>query len=115
MPVTLVTMLAAALLAAPDPGGRIGPAEPWIEATPGGPSANFDILVANPGKEAIEVAEIEVTYADAAGRPLWTRRLDGNGSVPAIRTIGDARIEPGTERLFFNPFRSRRRGSTRAA
>jgi hypothetical protein len=100
---TAITMAAAALLAAPDPSGRIGPAEPWIEATAGGPSANFDILIVNPGKDAVEVAEIEVTYADAEGRPVWTRRLDGNGSVPSIRTIGDAKIEPGAERLFFNP------------
>jgi hypothetical protein len=98
--------LACAAPAAADPGveGRILPVRPIVERTASGPSLGFDVVLSNRGETAVELEELEVTFYDASGEPILTRRVDGNGGVPSIATLGDRKIAPKAERLFFNPF-----------
>ena len=95
----------AAAVAAPVEG-RIMPPNPFVEDTASGPSVSFDIVLRNEGEAVEQLAEVEVTFLDKAGTPLLTRRVDGNGGVPSIATLGDLKLPAKGERLFFNPFQA---------
>lgn len=99
---TLAILLGAG--AAHAQSGEIRPARPWVEQTAYGPALNFDILLTNDTAGPLEISGLEVTFVGADGREVITRRLDGNGSAPSIRTVPDRSIEPGARRLVFNPF-----------
>lgn len=103
---TAVVMLAllAAGTAQAQVQGRVLPERPYVEQTRYGPALNFDLALINAGDHAVEIDELEVAFVGADGRDLLVRRLDGNGSAPSIGVLGEATIEPGAERLVFNPF-----------
>jgi len=84
--------------------GAAFPASPIAEQGASGESLNFDIILRNTHSTPVELAELEVTYEASDGTALLTRRVDGNGGVPSIGTLGDLKIAAGGERLFFNPF-----------
>ncbi|HEX8654021.1 MAG TPA: M23 family metallopeptidase [Allosphingosinicella sp.] len=86
------------------PGARIFPVRPIAERGAGGESLNFDIILRNAHAYPIELTELDVAYLDAEGAVLISRRVDGNGGVPSIATLGARVIAPGAEALFFNPF-----------
>lgn len=98
----LAVMLSAGTASAQT--GRILPERPWVEQTAHGPALNFDILLTNDTAAPVELSELEVTFVDASGQDVITRRLDGNGSAPSIQTVPDREIPPGAQRLVFNPF-----------
>jgi len=83
---------------------RILPERPWLEPTVAGPSANFDILVRNDSDKPMEVSELRVYVADASGREVLERRVDGNGVASSVKTLALAPLKPGEARLVFNPF-----------
>jgi len=83
---------------------RILPARPYLEPTPAGTSANFDVLVTNGKAWPVEVSEIAVTTLDAKGAAVLERQIDGNGFQPAIETVAHRVLAPGETRLYFNPF-----------
>jgi murein DD-endopeptidase MepM/ murein hydrolase activator NlpD len=89
---------------AADITGRVSPQQPIAERGGAGESLNFDIILRNQNSFAIELTELEVTYRDKDGTALVTRRVDGNGGVPSIGTLGDLKIAAQGQRLFFNPF-----------
>jgi len=83
---------------------KILPERPYLEPASAGPSANFDILVRNDGDKPMEVSGLTVTVADASGRDVLERRVDGNGVAPSVKTLAFAPLKPGEARLVFNPF-----------
>lgn len=106
----MTTFLAAVLLsafAARDSATiriALHPAAPLIERTSAGQELNFDFLVANTGRDTVEVRAIEVSVYDVARRLVLRRFLDDNGSSPSIETVARRRIAPGARALLFNPF-----------
>lgn len=88
------------------PDARIFPVRPIAERGAAGESLNFDIILRNAHAFPIELSELEVAYLDAGGAVLISRRVDGNGGVPSIATLGERAIPAGGEALFFNPFPS---------
>jgi len=80
------------------------PERPYLEPASPGPSANFDILVRNDGDKPMEVSGLTVFIADASGRDVLERRVDGNGVAPSVKTLAFAPLKPGEARLVFNPF-----------
>lgn len=80
------------------------PQRPYLEPGGAGTSANFDILVRNDGNTPMEVSSLSVTIADASGREVLERRVDGNGVAPSVKTLALAPLKPGEARLVFNPF-----------
>ena len=99
-------LIAAPAGAAPGVEGRILPVRPIVERTASGPSLSFDLVLRNSGETAVELEELEVQFFDSDGALVLTRRVDGNGGVPSIATLGDRKIAPKAERLFFNPFQA---------
>jgi len=99
---------AGLLLMVASPAGaepvKILPERPYLEPASAGPSANFDILVRNDGNKAMEVSSLSVFIADASGRDVLERRVDGNGVAPSVKTLALAPLKPGEARLLFNPF-----------
>lgn len=99
---------AAALLGSPALAAQVKgtafPVSPIAERGAAGESLNFDIILRNGHAIPVALAELEVTYQASDGTALLTRRVDGNGGVPSIGTLGDLAIPAGGERLFFNPF-----------
>lgn len=83
---------------------KILPEQPYLEPATVGPSANFDILVRNDSDKLMEVSSLSVTVADASGRDVLERRVDGNGVAPSVKTLAFAPLKPGEARLVFNPF-----------
>jgi murein DD-endopeptidase MepM/ murein hydrolase activator NlpD len=83
---------------------KILPERPFLEPASAGPSANFDILVRNGSDKVMEVSSLSVTVADASGRDVLERRVDGNGVAPSVKTLAFAPLKPGEARLVFNPF-----------
>jgi murein DD-endopeptidase MepM/ murein hydrolase activator NlpD len=100
----LALLLAASASAAGAQTTKILPERPWLEQTPAGPSANFDILIRNDGDKPLEVTELRVFVTDASGREVLERRVDGNGVAPSIKALALAPLKPGEARLAFNPF-----------
>ena len=80
------------------------PERPYLEPASAGPSANFDILVRNDSDKVMEVSGLSVFIADASGRDVLERRVDGNGVAPSVKTLAFAPLKPGEARLVFNPF-----------
>jgi len=80
------------------------PRRPYLERAAAGPSANFDILIRNDSDKPMEVSSVSVTVADASGRAVLERRVDGNGVAPSVKTLAFAPLKPGEARLMFNPF-----------
>lgn len=105
-----VKTAALALLAAASAGAtsaqtvKILPERPYLEPTAAGPSANFDIQVRNDGDKTLTVSRLRIFVADASGREVWERRVDGNGVAPSVLTLAFAPLKPGEARLVFNPF-----------
>lgn len=83
---------------------KILPERPYLEPASAGPSANFDILVRNDSDKTMEVSSLSVTVADASGRDVLERRVDGNGVAPSVKTLAFTPLKPGEARLVFNPF-----------
>ncbi len=83
---------------------KILPERPYLEPASVGPSGNFDILVRNDSDKPMEVSGLSVTVADASGREVLERRVDGNGVAPSVKTLALAPLKPGEARLVFNPF-----------
>lgn len=83
---------------------KILPERPYLEPASAGPSANFDILVRNDSDKPMQVSGLTVTVADASGRDVLERRVDGNGVAPSVKTLAFAPLKPGEARLVFNPF-----------
>lgn len=100
----LMAAMAAGAALAQDMRGRILPDRPYAEPTVHGQALNFDVALENRGAQAVELTELEVTFVAADGGDILTRRLDGNGSAPSILTLPERTVEPGGERLLFNPF-----------
>lgn len=100
--------VAGLLLAGAYPAGaqtvKILPERPYLEPASAGPSANFDILVRNDSDKVMEVSGLSVFIADASGREVLERRVDGNGVAPSVKTLAFAPLKPGEARLVFNPF-----------
>ena len=84
--------------------GEILPARPIAEPTESGAAYNFDILVRNDEREPLTLESMHVDFLDARGGLLLRRELTGNGTSPSVSTIANRKLEPGEERLFFNPF-----------
>jgi murein DD-endopeptidase MepM/ murein hydrolase activator NlpD len=103
-----VTTIAGLLMTATSAAGaqtvKILPERPYLEPASAGPSANFDILVRNESDKVMEVSSLSVTVADAPGRDVLERRVDGNGVAPSVKTLAFAPLKPGEARLVFNPF-----------
>lgn len=95
--------------------GRILPERPWLEQTEFGQALNLDLALTNPGDHAVDLTELEVTFVGSDGRSILTRRLDGNGTAPSIQILSGRTLEPGTERLIFNPFEYAPTGPTVAS
>ena len=93
-------------VAAPAPAvtGQILPAEPIAEPTELGQALNFDILVRNDESAALTLEYLKMDFLDASGALLLRKEINGNGSTPSLLTIANRKLEPGEERLFFNPF-----------
>lgn len=100
----ILSLTGAASAAQTAPDARIFPLRPIAERGAGGESLNFDIILRNAHAFPIELTELEVVYLDADGAVLISRRVDGNGGVPSIATLGERAIPAGGEALFFNPF-----------
>jgi peptidase M23-like protein len=83
---------------------RILPEHPIVEPVETGQDLNFDIVVKNDGAVPLELERVEVRYLDAAGVELWRRISDGNGSAPSIALLGNLKVAPGEEQLWFNPY-----------
>ena len=83
---------------------KILPEQPYLEPASAGPSANFDILVRNDGEKSLELSGLTIFVADASGREVLERRVDGNGVAPSVKTLAFAPLKPGEARLVFNPF-----------
>lgn len=83
---------------------QILPERPYVEQTEFGQALNFDVLLQNHSDHAVELTELSVTFVDANGRDILTRRLDGNGTAPSIQTLPTRTIAAGGEQLLFNPF-----------
>lgn len=83
---------------------KILPEQPYLEPASVGPSANFDILVRNDSDKPMEVSTLTVYIADATGREVLERRVDGNGAAPSVKTLALGPLKPGEARLVFNPF-----------
>ena len=101
--------IAAALLLAAMGGAaaqtvKILPERPYLEPAAVGPSANFDILVRNDSDKPMTLSGLTVAVADASGREVLERRVDGNGVAPSVKTLAFAPLKPGEARLVFNPF-----------
>jgi murein DD-endopeptidase MepM/ murein hydrolase activator NlpD len=99
---TLLALLAATPAFAQN--ARILPQNPIVEPVETGQDINFDIVVKNDGAEPLELESLQVHYLDAAGKELWRRNVDGNGSAPNIELLGNRKIAPGEARLYFNPY-----------
>lgn len=84
--------------------GQILPAEPISEPTEPGQAFNFDILVRNDENAALSLEHLRVDFLDAQGALLLRREISGNGSAPSLHTIPNRKLEPGEEKLYFNPF-----------
>ena len=83
---------------------KILPERPYLEPAAAGPSANFDILIRNDTDRPMTVSSLTVYFADASGREVLERRVDGNGVAPSVKTLAFAPLKPGEARLTFNPF-----------
>lgn len=84
--------------------GKILPTEPIAEPTELGQAFNFDILVRNDESTALTLEHMQVDFLDAQGGLLLRREVSGNGSAPSLHTIPNRKLEPGEEKLYFNPF-----------
>ena len=82
--------------------GQILPDPPFVEVTERGQVLNFDIVLTNRGNRPVELERLEITFVGAKGVAL-ARRLDLNGTVPALDSVPSRRIAPGQRRLLFNP------------
>jgi murein DD-endopeptidase MepM/ murein hydrolase activator NlpD len=85
----VLSWMGAASAAQTAPDARIFPVRPIAERGAAGDSLNFDIIVRNRHAFPVELTELEVAYLDADGGVLISRRLDGNGGVPSIATLGE--------------------------
>jgi peptidase M23-like protein len=84
--------------------GKILPTEPMSEPTELGQAFNFDILVHNDEGSALTLEYLKVDFLDAQGGLLLRKELSGNGTSPSLLTIPNRKLEPGEEKLYFNPF-----------
>ena len=105
-PLVLLALSAPAFAAesSPEVVITVEPAAVLIEPMADGQHLNFDLLVANRSKVALDIDRIEVSVLDPQGQLLLRRFIDGNGVRPSISTIGTRHIEPGASLLVFNPF-----------
>lgn len=84
--------------------GQVLPAEPIAEPTELGQAFNFDILVRNDEGTALTLEYLKVDFLDAQGALLLRREISGNGTAPSLSMIPNRKLEPGEEKLYFNPF-----------
>lgn len=111
----LLAAMAAGAALSQDVRGRILPERPYVEQTVHGQALNFDVALENRSASPVQLTELEVTFVAADGGDILTRRLDGNGSAPSILTLPERTVEPGGERLLFNPFEYAPPGETVAS
>jgi hypothetical protein len=84
--------------------GKILPDRPIAERTELGQAFNFDILVRNDEGTALTLEHLQIEFLDAHGGLLLRREISGNGSAPSLHMIPNRKLEPGEEKLYFNPF-----------
>lgn len=84
--------------------GKIRPDQPIPEPTELGLAFNFDILVHNDENSALTLEHMRIDFLDASGALLLRKEISGNGSSPNLLMIPNRKLEPGEERLYFNPF-----------
>lgn len=84
--------------------GQILPAEPVAEPTELGQAFNFDIRVRNDESAALTLEYLKIDFLDAQGGLLLRKEVNGNGTSPSLLTIPNRKLEPGEEKLYFNPF-----------
>jgi hypothetical protein len=85
---------------------RIAPDTALVERDPatGVGYANFDFLISNGGRAALELTSIVMTAHDAAGRMVLRRFCDTSGLSPCIHTVPDRRLRAGGTAIVYNPF-----------
>ena len=76
----------------------------WWEPGRGLERAHCDFRFTHPGPDTLELTDVQVEALDPAGRLLARRFVGQNGTAPAIRTVPNREILPGSPLLVFNPF-----------
>jgi hypothetical protein len=84
--------------------GQILPVEPIAEPTELGQAFNFDIRVRNDEGAALTLEYLRIDFLDAQGGLLLRKEINGNGTSPSLLTLPNRKLEPGEEKLYFNPF-----------
>jgi hypothetical protein len=82
---------------------RVLPATVFVEHTDAGTLLNCDLVVRNASSSTFALAQIEASVYDRAGALVFRKFVSGNGVSPAITTVPEREIGPGTERLIMNP------------
>jgi murein DD-endopeptidase MepM/ murein hydrolase activator NlpD len=80
----------------------IEPTTPWVETTRVGQALNFDLLVENSGRMALEITHFELTVRDAKGHMVAQQRIGQNGNT--IEVIPVREVPAEGHLLLFNPF-----------
>lgn len=83
---------------------RVLPDTVWLEPGRGLERVHADLRFEHAGDDTLELAYIEVSAFDAAGRFLARRFMGANGTAPSIRVIPAREVWRGHPLLVFNPF-----------
>ena len=102
----LVAMLALPAEAAPAPDVTVtaAPAQPIIEKHGTDRLLNFDMIVANKGRDTYRVAKVEMSVYDGGGHLASRKALNTDAFAPSIAVIGNPILSPGASLDVFNPF-----------
>jgi hypothetical protein len=89
---------------APEIQIKTAPAQVWFDRE-SPQQLNFDFMITNGRKEAIEIARVEVSAYDASGKLLLRKFINNSGFSPSLNTVfPDRKVEPGATGMMFNPF-----------
>ncbi len=97
----LLLLLVPGLVRAADIELSTIPAQPLVEVSQAQQILNFDVLLQNNTKEALEVSIFELTALGANGEMIAQKRLDTNGM--SILTLANRVVKPGEKIVLFNP------------
>lgn len=72
-------------------------------STAGGQSISVDLQLSNRGDQDLQLVRLEVTAYDETDALLFWRRMEGNGTRPALNNLGPLDLPAGGEAFLFIP------------
>ncbi len=83
---------------------RVNPDPVYVERAGETQRLHCDFQMVNKTNVSMELLQIHMRGYDQSGRLLLWKKLDSNGTRPAIEVLGKRHLEPGKPLTIFNPF-----------